>query len=693
MKLESLLLKNIRSHVKTSIRFKDGFNCLIGGLGQGKSTVLYAIDFVLFGDPIHRSYDYLLRENAEEGKVTAVFVQNNRSYKIERALQRKGTGINQDINKLKFYKDDKIIAENKNDAVSEELKALTGLDKNIFRELVWIRQEHLKELLDITPRHRQKKIDQLFGLSDYEEAWNNLLQFKREYEVEKNILERDGDVIRSSKLETDYMKTVEEFSSANNELENAKEKYKKIESILNDASTRLESLEELRKITEDLQRRKVMLETNLVNSKYMIKKLCDQIENEKTRQKLLDSLIEKMLTKKKEYLDNLNQIGLGTENTIEETRTYLLSIEEELRSISGKKEATKKEIETTLKRISNLITKNKCPTCFQNITEKYKESLTKNIQKEKTQQEQELEQIQKKYEELKNIHSEVNFAFSNLQQIIPRISDIKQQFTEKQESLDKLSAEVKEKQKEEEKLLTQLEKTKREITKFDVSALEQAKNQQKKAFTDYLNSKHQIEILNKTKNDLAIRIDDLKERLDNTQEKIERKEKLETLIEIIDRIRTAYRTIQPKLRSEFVTYLQKTVQQILNGLTGDVEPSFLLRIDETYSPIVISEEGIEREVLNLSGGERTLLAFAYRIGLGQLIMQSKTGHGLFMLLLDEPTESLGREDGSVERLADAINRLRAIEQIIAVTHNEAFAEKAEHVIRIEKHAGASQIFQ
>ena len=693
MKLESLLLKNIRSHVKTSIRFKDGFNCLIGGLGQGKSTVLYAIDFVLFGDPIHRSYDYLLRENAEEGKVTAVFVQNNRSYKIQRALQRKGTGINQDINKLKFYKDDKIIAENKNDAVSEELKALTGLDKNIFRELVWIRQEHLKELLDITPRHRQKKIDQLFGLSDYEEAWNNLLQFKREYEVEKNILERDGDVIRSSKLETDYMKTVEEFSSANNELENAKEKYKKIESILNDASTRLESLEELRKITEDLQRRKVMLETNLVNSKYMIKKLCDQIENEKTRQKLLDSLIEKMLTKKKEYLDNLNQIGLGTENTIEETRTYLLSIEEELRSISGKKEATKKEIETTLKRISNLITKNKCPTCFQNITEKYKESLTKNIQKEKTQQEQELEQIQKKYEELKNIHSEVNFAFSNLQQIIPRISDIKQQFTEKQESLDKLSAEVKEKQKEEEKLLTQLVKTKREITKFDVSALEQAKNQQKKAFTDYLNSKHQIEILNKTKNDLAIRIDDLKERLDNTQEKIERKEKLETLIEIIDRIRTAYRTIQPKLRSEFVTYLQKTVQQILNGLTGDVEPSFLLRIDETYSPIVISEEGIEREVLNLSGGERTLLAFAYRIGLGQLIMQSKTGHGLFMLLLDEPTESLGREDGSVERLADAINRLRAIEQIIAVTHNEAFAEKAEHVIRIEKHAGASQIFQ
>jgi len=72
-------------------------------------------------------------------------------------------------------------------------------------------------------------------------------------------------------------------------------------------------------------------------------------------------------------------------------------------------------------------------------------------------------------------------------------------------------------------------------------------------------------------------------------------------------------------------------------------------------------------------------------------MQSRTGHGLSMLLLDEPTESLGREDGSIDRLAEAISRFKAIEQIIAVTHSEAFAEKAEHVIRLEKEAGISKV--
>ena len=125
-------------------------------------------------------------------------------------------------------------------------------------------------------------------------------------------------------------------------------------------------------------------------------------------------------------------------------------------------------------------------------------------------------------------------------------------------------------------------------------------------------------------------------------------------------------------------------------MTGEESSLLQIKIDETYSPIVISE-GYKREVSNLSGGERTLLAFAYRLGIGQLIMQSRTGFGLHLLILDEPTESLGREDGSIDRLAEAISRLKTIEQIIAVTHSEAFAEKAEHVIRLEKENNVSHV--
>ncbi len=271
------------------------------------------------------------------------------------------------------------------------------------------------------------------------------------------------------------------------------------------------------------------------------------------------------------------------------------------------------------------------------------------------------------------------------------MEELKRRIAEEHESLKNLSAEFEEKQKKEKMFRGQLSTVRLEMSKFDITELETARKLRDEAFTQYSNVKHRLEIVKNRKRDLMSRMDELKGRLDHAQQKIERMEKIKRLLGVMEGIRGAYRSIQPRLRSEFVTYLQRVVQQVLDGLIGEAGSTLMVKIDETYSPLVRSEEGFERDVSNLSGGERTLLAFAYRIGLGQLIMQSRTGHGLYTLLLDEPTESLGREDGSVDRLAEAISRLKAIEQIIAVTHSEAFAEKAEHVIRVEKEVGVSRV--
>jgi exonuclease SbcC len=236
--------------------------------------------------------------------------------------------------------------------------------------------------------------------------------------------------------------------------------------------------------------------------------------------------------------------------------------------------------------------------------------------------------------------------------------------------------------------LTEVQK---ELERFDLSRLETARTRRDESFKDYHLLESDLRLKESRKKDLTKRLDETKERIDQAQQKIERVQKIVKAFEVISVMRDAYRSIQPKLRSEFVKILRNFVQQVLDTLVGGEGSLMNLSIDETYTPYVISEGGVEREASNLSGGERTLLAFAYRLGLGQLIMQSRTGHGLSMLLLDEPTESLGREDGSIDRLAEAISRFKAIEQTIAVTHSEAFAEKAEHVIRLEKEAGASKI--
>ena len=199
-----------------------------------------------------------------------------------------------------------------------------------------------------------------------------------------------------------------------------------------------------------------------------------------------------------------------------------------------------------------------------------------------------------------------------------------------------MSSELEEKQRLEIDLRMQLEQAQFEIGRFDLSELDVARKQRDKSYQQFCDLTSDLRFKENHKKDLFKRLDEIKERINLAQEKLERMEKIRRTVEVLGAIRDAYRSIQPKLRSEFVKVLRNYIQQVLDGLVGGEGPMLNVIIDETYTPYVKSEAGVDREVSNLSGGERTLLAFAYRLGLGQLIMQSRTGHGLTCLCLMNP---------------------------------------------------------
>jgi exonuclease SbcC len=691
MKIEVVHLENIRSHVKSTVPFARGFNCLVGGLGCGKSSILYATDFALFGDPLGRSYDYLIREGTDSGKVTVQFVQNGKSYKISRGLKRRGKGISQDFDELKLFEGENLIASVKSDAVAEQLKAITGLDKELFREIVWVRQEHLKELLDATPRERQRRLDELFGLSDYEMAWSNLAGYQREYEGERKAYEKDLDIVGLDKLSTEFNRTAEEFSLIEIELQDTAKKLNTAKKALEEADLKLKKLEEVKAQIEELKQKEAQTRANLINVEDSSASLAERIEDKKNVTDNLKKRKNEIEAQIESHKAKLREIEISPEQPVETLRQYLLTFDDQISSLKGEQEAALRNMQTDKKRISSLSTENRCPLCLQPLTEEYKNNLTQRIQEENNERQKIISQLQQDIEELQQIKKKANDALSNLQTLTSRIEELKTRINEETQALDELSREFEEKQKIEKELRAQLEALQTEISKFDISELETARTQRERAFKQYYLLDSELRTKENRKKDLVKRLDEIKERIDNAQQKIERMKKIVKIVEILSTIRVAYRSIQPKLRSEFVKVLRNFVQQVLDSLVGGEGPLINVLIDETYTPYVKSESGVEREVSNLSGGERTLLAFAYRLGLGQLIMQSRTGHGLSLLLLDEPTESLGREDGSIDRLAEAISRFKAIEQIIAVTHSEAFAEKAEHVIRLEKEAGISKV--
>src|SRR5450759_2376965 len=299
MKIEIVQLENIRSHIKSTVPFTRGFNCLVGGLGCGRSSVMYAVDFALFGDSIGRGFEYLLREGADYGKVMVQFTQNGSTYKLTRGLKRKGKSINQDFEELKLYEDEKLVASMKTDALAEQFKAITGLDKDLYREIVWFRQEHLKELLDAAPRDRQKRLDELFGLSDYEVAWSNIAQYQRDYETEKKFYEKDPDINGLEKLSNEYNRASEEYTLLEMDLENSMQKLAIAKRALDEANSKLKQLEEKKLAVEERKRKEARLNANIVNMTSTLASLNQRIEGKKTiadnlhqRQNSLDSQMQ-----------------------------------------------------------------------------------------------------------------------------------------------------------------------------------------------------------------------------------------------------------------------------------------------------------------------------------------------------------------------------------------------------------------
>ena len=96
MLLKQLKLQNIRSYVDQTINFSSGSTLLSGDIGSGKSTVLLAVEFALFGTSRPElPGELLLRKGSAQASVELKFILNNQEI-IESPLH----AISPDINNI-----------------------------------------------------------------------------------------------------------------------------------------------------------------------------------------------------------------------------------------------------------------------------------------------------------------------------------------------------------------------------------------------------------------------------------------------------------------------------------------------------------------------------------------------------------------------------------------------------------------
>jgi len=95
MELKSIELNNIRSFLNEKIEFKSGSTLLAGDIGSGKTSILMAVEFGLFGLEPGKRGSGLLRTGEEKGGVKLVFEVDSKIFEVERTLKR-GKTVSQD---------------------------------------------------------------------------------------------------------------------------------------------------------------------------------------------------------------------------------------------------------------------------------------------------------------------------------------------------------------------------------------------------------------------------------------------------------------------------------------------------------------------------------------------------------------------------------------------------------------------
>ena len=112
------------------------------------------------------------------------------------------------------------------------------------------------------------------------------------------------------------------------------------------------------------------------------------------------------------------------------------------------------------------------------------------------------------------------------------------------------------------------------------------------------------------------------------------------------------------------------------------------RLDDSFAPTII-QNGYEIPFSDLSGGEKTSAALAYRLALNKVINDIiHTINTKDLLILDEPTDGFSNEQ--LDKVREVLEKLQ-LQQILIVSHESKIESFVENVIKIQKEGHASTI--
>ena len=204
MLLRKITLNKIRSYKEdTVIEIPGGTILFQGDIGCGKSTILSAIEFALFGLG-DIDGNNLLRSGEKKGSVLLEFQVNNKNYQIFRSIIRNNKKVVQDGG---YIVDEDVtttysVSEMKSKIlkiININEKAQTRATSVIYRFAIFTPQEMMKQILSEVPEKRVEILRRAFNIEEYSTVrknaeivlgWSNN-EIRVSSEITKDLQERE----------------------------------------------------------------------------------------------------------------------------------------------------------------------------------------------------------------------------------------------------------------------------------------------------------------------------------------------------------------------------------------------------------------------------------------------------------------------------------------------------------------------
>ena len=221
--ITSIELGDFLAHSDTKLEFENGVTVFVGDNGAGKSSMIDAITFALFGQHTRKSNKSLIKRGSNQGFAKIGFSINGKQYEAVRKIDSKGSLA------AKFSEiigDDRVelaAGERKQfgESMTHEIEKTIGLDFEKLKIASIVQQGELNAIINAKPKEFKELLNAIIGIDKLDVASESMKTVNKEFreKIRERIGYDDTDIEKLSQdLET-YQKEIKESKPEKNQLE------------------------------------------------------------------------------------------------------------------------------------------------------------------------------------------------------------------------------------------------------------------------------------------------------------------------------------------------------------------------------------------------------------------------------------------------------------------------------------------